>query len=64
MRRTAGEEGMGPDGIGKAAAQAAGHFQRASRRVLKANGFRVTRVLCFDDLPSALPVYEQETAVE
>jgi hypothetical protein len=55
---------MGPDGIGKAAAQAAGHFQRASRRVLKANGFRVTRALCFDDLPSALPVYEQETAVE
>ena len=35
---------MGPDGIGKAAAQAAGHFQRASRRALKANGFRVTRV--------------------
>lgn len=64
MRRTAGEEGMGPDGIGKAAAQAAGHFQRASRWALKANGFRVTRVLCFDDLPSALPVYEQETAVE
>lgn len=64
MRRTAGEEGMGPDGIGKAAAQAAGHFQRASRRALKANGFRVTRVLCFDDLPSALLVYEQGTAVE
>lgn len=64
MRRTAGEEGMGPDGIGKAAAQAAGHFQRASRWALKANGFRVTRVLCFDDLPSALLVYEQETAVE
>ena len=55
---------MGPDGIGKAAAQAAGHFQRASRRALEANGFRVTRVLCFDDLPSALLVYEQETAVE
>ena len=28
------------------------------------DGFRVTRVLCFDDLPSALLVYEQGTAVE